>query len=266
MPCRIVFCDVDGTLLSSRHEVLPGTVLAAGALKARGIPLVIVSARSPRGIRPIQREYGLEGPVAAYSGALVFDTDGSVISSVTFPLREALAVVRFLEAHPLKSVWNLFSGESWYVSAPSDPHVRAEEDIVKTFAERYAPGVLPEGAGVHKILVMCGKQDTAVIERDIRSAFPLLNVCRSSDVLIEIMAGGAGKDTAVRALCGRYGIPPDEAAAFGDQFNDADMLRAVGMPVVMGNAPEAMKAEFPFVTEDNDSEGIYSALKKLGVI
>ena len=85
-------------------------------------------------------------------------------------------------------------------------------------------------------------------------------------MLIEIMAGGAGKAAAVRALCGRYGIPPDKAAAFGDQFNDADMLRAVGTPVVMGNAPAAMKEEFPFVTDCNDSEGIYSALKKLGVI
>ena len=266
MPCRIIFCDADGTLLSSRHEVLPGTVLAAEALKARGIPFVIVSARSPRGIRPIQREYGLGGPIAAYSGALVFDTDGAVISSVSFPLQAALTVMRFLEAHPRKSVWNLFSGENWYVTDPSDPHIRAEEDIVKTFAERYAPGALPEGTGIHKILVMCGKQDTAVIEEDLRNAFPRLNVCRSSDVLIEIMAGGAGKDTAVRTLCGRYGIPPEETAAFGDQFNDADMLRAVGTPIVMGNAPEAMKREFPFVTESNDSEGIYSALKKLGVI
>ena len=222
----IVFCDADGTLLDSRHTVLPGTLLAYEALRARGIPMVIVSARSPAGIRPIQREHGLEGPIAAYSGALTIDGDQKVIRSVTFPLARALEITRFLERFPQKTVWNLFSGEHWLTLDPTDLRVRAEEGIVKTRAERYVPGALPERTGVHKLLIMGGSEVSPQVEEALREEFPHVSVRRSSGILIEIMAEGVGKDMAVRDLCARYGVPPDQAIAFGDQFNDEDMLRA----------------------------------------
>ena len=44
---RIVFSDVDGTLLNSRQEITPLTERAIKALKEKGIPFVITSARSP---------------------------------------------------------------------------------------------------------------------------------------------------------------------------------------------------------------------------
>lgn len=262
----IVFCDADGTLLDSRHRVLPGTLMAFEALRARGIPMVIVSARSPAGIRPIQREHGLKGPIAAYSGALTIDEDQKVIRSVTFPLALALEIIRFLERFPQKTVWNLYSDERWLTPDPFDPRVRNEEGIVKTRAERYVPGALPEDTGIHKLLIMGGSEVSSRVEEALRERFPHASVRRSSGILIEIMAESVGKDTAVRDLCARYGVPPDQAVAFGDQFNDEDMLRAVGTPVVMGNAPPALKERFPFVTEDNDHEGISTALKKLGMI
>ena len=262
----IVFCDADGTLLDSRHTVLPGTLMAFEALRARGIPMVIVSARSPAGIRPIQREHGLNGPIAAYSGALTIDEDQTAIRSVTFPLARALEIISCLESLPQKTVWNLFSGEHWLTPDPADPRVRAEENIVKTRAGRYVPGALPEDTGIHTLLIMGGSDTSPAVEEALRKAFPHVSIRRSSDILLEIMAEGVGKDAAVMDLCARYGVPPDQAVAFGDQFNDEDMLRAVGTPVVMGNAPRALKELFPFVTEDNDHEGIFNALKKLGMI
>ena len=47
---KIIFSDVDGTLLNNSHKVLPGTVYAIRELKKKGIPFVIISARSPSGI------------------------------------------------------------------------------------------------------------------------------------------------------------------------------------------------------------------------
>ena len=41
---KIIFSDVDGTLLNSDHKVLPGTVYAIRELKKKGIPFVIISA------------------------------------------------------------------------------------------------------------------------------------------------------------------------------------------------------------------------------
>ena len=54
--------------------------------------------------------------------------------------------------------------------------------------------------------------------------------------------------------------------AFGDHYNDVAMLEAVGMPYLMGNAPQALKDRFPNVTDSNDDDGICHALTKLGLV
>ena len=57
----------------------------------------------------------------------------------------------------------------------------------------------------------------------------------------------------------------EDAAAFGDNFNDVQMLEAVGMPYLMGNAPEALKERFCNHAPDNDHDGIAWALEEMGV-
>ena len=52
---KIVFSDVDGTLLDSRQEITPRTLRALKLLQKKEIPFVIISARSPSGIEPIVR-------------------------------------------------------------------------------------------------------------------------------------------------------------------------------------------------------------------
>lgn len=47
---RIVFSDIDGTLLTNDREVLPSTLKAINSLKKQDIPFIIISARSPSGI------------------------------------------------------------------------------------------------------------------------------------------------------------------------------------------------------------------------
>ena len=52
----VVFSDIDGTLLNSEHRMTPLTLEAVKSLKSRGIPLVLVSARSPSGIGSLFRD------------------------------------------------------------------------------------------------------------------------------------------------------------------------------------------------------------------
>ena len=49
MSYKIVFSDIDGTLLSSGRQILPGTLSAIEELRKKGIPFVPISARSPSG-------------------------------------------------------------------------------------------------------------------------------------------------------------------------------------------------------------------------
>ena len=54
--------------------------------------------------------------------------------------------------------------------------------------------------------------------------------------------------------------------AFGDAHNDAEMLKAVGLGVAMGNAEPEIKAIADYVCPAIDDDGIYRGLVDLGVI
>lgn len=57
---------------------------------------------------------------------------------------------------------------------------------------------------------------------------------KSSETLLEVMEYGVTKAKAVRTLCDFFGIDIRDTIAFGDNYNDVDMLEAVGHGVVMG--------------------------------
>lgn len=165
--CKIVFCDVDGTLLTSKLEVLPGTLKAIHALQKRGVPFIITSARSPAGIRPIFARYGFSCPIIAYSGALIVGEDGALLFSAGIAQKEAEALIRFVEQRQFDCTWNVYSRDTWLVKDKTDPRVIREENIVCTQATQGSVASLA-GADVHKILLMCESSAILEIERQLK--------------------------------------------------------------------------------------------------
>ena len=80
----IVFSDVDGTLFTDDKRFRPATRAAVRTLAKRGIPFVIVSARSLAGIQTVMRDLGVSGPVIAYSGAILYDEAGNELENHGF--------------------------------------------------------------------------------------------------------------------------------------------------------------------------------------
>lgn len=262
----IVFCDVDGTLLNSRHQVLPGTLSAIRSLQQRGIPFVIVSARSPSGIYPIQEKYHFESPIVSYSGALILDENKKILYSKGFSKDLAEKVIAFIEQSRFDCSWNIFSLDTWIVKDRRDPRIVREENIVRAKATEGTADMLPDNAEIGKILCMCNPDHTLAIEQKLKEAFPSLSIARSSDTLLEIMQSGVTKSSAVKTLCKLWNIPPESTVAFGDHYNDVEMLETVAMPFLMGNAPAELRSRFPHITESNDEEGIYKGLSEIGLV
>lgn len=68
-------------------------------------------------------------------------------------------------------------------------------------------------------------------------------------------AAGADKVCAIRAAAERLGIDMSEVAAFGDDRNDIEMLKAVGVGVAMGNAIDEVKVAANHIALSNDEDG-----------
>ena len=69
----------------------------------------------------------------------------------------------------------------------------------------------------------------------------------------------------MKELLKKYGISPEETMAFGDQWNDLEMLKFVKYGYLMGNAEEELKEKFSDdrITLSNDEDGIYEVIKGL---
>lgn len=263
---RVVFCDIDGTLLDSEHRLPEATAGAVRDVARAGTPFVLVSARPPEAIYPFLDKMGLHSPVVAYSGALVLDGDRKPVHSIGIDSGVTGAIKRRInETCPDVSV-SVYSFDKWIVDDASNPDVVMEAEITGLVpVEGRLEEHLPAGNEAHKLFCVGPAERISVVEKDLKREFPDLAVCQSKPYYLEIMNGAATKSNAVRYLCQAMRLPIGDSVAFGDNFNDIDMLAAAGLGVAMGNAPDEVKAVADRVALDNDHEGVRVMLAALGL-
>lgn len=262
---RILFSDIDGTLINSRQHIPGRTREKILELDAKGIPFILVSARGPAGVEVIRRELGNRRPFICYSGGLILDADGRALYSKQMEVGLAVEIQGFLEREYPEICCNTYGGDLWVVKDDRNPWVVREEKITRgksvsgDIREAFA-----QAGGIHKFLLMGEPDPISQAELLLRKHYPELSVLKSNDFYLEVMDGSVHKAAGVRYLCDHYRIPVEEAAAFGDGENDVGMLQAVGCGFAMGNAPEDVKRQVNYVTGSNEEEGIWEVIRELG--
>ena len=61
----------------------------------------------------------------------------------------------------------------------------------------------------------------------------------------------------------RLGVPPEGMMAFGDTFNDAEMLKAAKYGFLVENGSPALREEVPFLAPPNTSSGVMQVLRRV---
>ena len=84
----------------------------------------------------------------------------------------------------------------------------------------------------------------------------------SGDTLFDIDPAEAGKSKGVNRLSELFCIPMSDIAAFGDDFNDIEILRNCGIGVAVANACEVAKSAADYVCGSNDEDGVARWIEK----
>lgn len=261
---KIVFTDVDGTLLDAEHRVIPEACASVQKLAQLGIPLVLVSARMPEGLTTIQREMGFTGPLVCYSGAYVLDEQGAELLSHPIDIDTACEIKQFLDCELPGLACSEYGYHTWICDDDQDPRIQNEERITTLKAQNARLRDVFGLTGIHKFLLMGEPDEMEVAEKRIAAAYPQLAVARSSAILCEVMSGKASKAEGVQVVCRHFGMDPSEAVAFGDGRNDIDMLAAVPESYAMANAPDEVKQVAAHVTRFSNAEnGLVHTLEEL---
>lgn len=257
---KAVFSDIDGTLLNSRHQISPLTERAIKAVIVKGIPFIPVSARPPYAITPYVEQLDTQQAIICYSGALILDKNLTALYSVVLEAEDLQRLNRLLVDFNHLSVSH-YAGLDWFCNDLNNYWTVQESEITGLRAKQ-TPDNLTE---VHKILVMGDAQEILRLEQLLKQHLPHLSIHRSKNEYLEIMNKAATKAEAIRFMERHLNVSAEEIIAFGDNFNDLDMLQYAGLSVAMGNAPQEIKQAAKEITASNDEDGIALVLNRIFV-
>lgn len=264
---NVMFSDIDGTLLNSNHEISARTRLSIRNLASRGVPFILVSARMPQGITPLQNVLGINGPIVCFSGALILDAENEegtreIIAEIPMDTNIVSLILRLIE-ETFPVCVSLYNKDIWLVSSTEDEWIIQEHQIT---------GIEPTPFDLHsisdltlpvfKMLCMGDPGHIALLRKVLLARFPNLTVYESKPTYLEIMSPGVSKSIAMDALLERFCTDRRRTLAIGDNYNDLDMIQSAGLGVAMGNAPDEVKANADYITDTNDRDGVTLVIEK----
>ena len=85
----------------------------------------------------------------------------------------------------------------------------------------------------------------------------------SGDGCIDILPPGNSKAEGLRHLAERWGIAPEQVIAFGNAYNDIEMIEWAGMGIMMADAPAALKARAQRIAPPCTEDGVLTVLEEL---
>lgn len=241
---RAVAVDLDDTLLRSDKSISPRTLAAWEECRARGIRLIVATARSERASARFLQQLCPDAAVTN-SGGLARVGERAVFSRL-LPPDAANGIARAcLEAGATMVTAETQAGYFWNSHEP--PFSADYGDAVYT---DYSLPLPP----TYKLTV--DMPDAAAV-RDIAARFPASALTGySGETWWRFSPRGVHKLAGLSAVLDAMGIAHGETAAFGDDYSDLELLRGVGYGIAMKNAAPEVLAAAREVTDDNDHDGV----------
>ncbi|HEY8936282.1 MAG TPA: HAD family hydrolase [Cyclobacteriaceae bacterium] len=267
---RAVCTDIDGTLLDSRRELSPRTIAAFKKIN-KDIPVILASSRMPSAMRHLQAELGiLHYPLICFNGGYVVHYNGAATPNVIDTVVIEPSLCSAIAAHVKGTTihMSLYHDDNWYApkeDAWSEKETRVTK-VMPVFKEFEA--VLQDWTehnyGAHKVMCMGPQEEIQVLDENLRKTLSdKIHIYRSSPTYVEIAPRSISKATALRLLLSScYSIDMANVIAFGDNYNDVEMIQAVGIGVAVGNARDEVKAVAKEITSGNKEDGVAITLEK----
>jgi hypothetical protein len=240
--CKLVVCDLDGTLLNPGHRLGDYTRSVLVRLQALGVDLMLASGRHVQDIRALSGQLGGHGCLISSNGAAVHDRESRLVDCHPLVPR---CVTALIQDPSLADVHiNVYRINDWLVSRPEPLLLSRHEDSGFTYHVTDLRTI--DGTDVLKVFFYGGHERLLEIEQWVLNRFAdLVATTFSVPVTLEIMAHGVSKGAALTRVAQRVGIELAQVLAFGDGMNDLEMLERVGTGLIMENADPRLKQALP---------------------
>lgn len=239
---KIIFLDLDGTLLSDKKSVSQYDVDTLWKCSRNGIRIGYVTSRTERKIKELTQGLPCDF-IASLNGShiQIFENGKTVwqeIDGIAWNIGKQL-LERLMTEMPAKVAANFWPYSLWNGTVSRDGVALGNWS---EFVNQIAP------VRFQRIrLYNLGKVPTPM-EAGLRQ------VLEGTDILIESSA--VHKGTASHRIMAYYGFRSEDAVAFGDGELDIPMFQACGCGVAMRNSPPSVCAAATEISESNNDSGV----------
>lgn len=258
---KLIASDMDGTLLDQNKNLPSDFFNVLDRLKEYNITFVVASGRSYTALKPLFPEYFKNMTFICDNGAFIVKNDKTEYVS-GIPHNTLVKILQTCH-EKIPDVYPVLCGNNGiYVSEKFKFH--SEKELGFYYSSRK---VLDNLEDVQDTIFKIALYD----ENNPKNySFPVLNnifgdtmELQISGVLwMDIMNKGINKGIALKNIQKASGISREETMAFGDFYNDIELLKQADYSYVMKNANEDMKAYGRFIAESNDDSGVTKAINE----
>lgn len=278
---RIVFIDVDGTILEHGSTVAPSTLDAIRAARAAGHRVMLCTGRAQGDIDPAVQAIGVDGAIT--NGGVTAVVDDEVVVSRLMPPEAVdrlvdtmgvLGIHYFLqtddEVFASRGMSALVSGHVAALRVDDGHATPRPEDSFAGLATRTFRDVslAARGTVAKAVFVSLETDGLERLEAALGDEFHVVpgSIPLPGGANGEVCLRGTNKGTAIELVLAHLGEDAADVIGIGDSWNDVEMFEVCGTSVAMGNAEPELKALADLVTTSIADDGVRNAFVSLGLI
>ena len=265
MGYNLVALDIDGTIRSENYPLSDRTRRAIDSAIEAGAVVTLATGRTYESAMAVTGDINLISPIASCQGAKITDpiteqvlwhrplTPDMVQVALDALAPWGLQVLAFHNDQVYKS-----QTMPWIESHGQQPQVKidVEGDVKEMAADELT-----------RLVATGGHDDIRRLEEELKERFDSeLYVTRSLPHYCEILHPEGGKDKALAWLCDHFSTNRESVVAFGNGYNDPQMLQWAGLGVAIGGAvPQALAAAdriAPPIEEDGAAQVLEDLLER----
>ncbi len=258
MEKKYAFFDIDGTLLPEGQEDIPqNTIDSIQKLKANGVKVFICTGRCYHQAKKYIDALDTDSYIVSNGQEAV--VDGQEIYSYNMTKKEINILKEKLT--DTNVFWGFETRDNIYLQ-----NMDGVDGLKKTINGygnlKVKIGDIQDDHDIKQMWAFGKKEILTILEREIIDDFKYF---RWSDDSMEIISQEESKAKAMKKVV-EHTEDKVKTYAFGDGFNDIELIGDADVGVAMGNAKIEIKAIADYETTAVDEDGITKALEGLGLI
>lgn len=260
---KIVFIDIDGTLVNKRKRVTLKTRKSIKKVVDKGIYVVLVSGRDVL--------HTIDKSRRALASSIVISSNGSEIYDYN---KQKTIFIDEIKKKKIEQVWNYCNKNEigLLIKSISGKYMnkyligKDKESSILITSEKELKKIV-----FSQIVFVCNDIEKMIKAKEYITSLELSVTNYSESFLdnnisdryrLDINNKNVSKGVAITKLLKYLKISKEDSLCFGDFINDIEMFDACGMKVAMENACDSLKEKADFITSSNNNNGVALFLDK----